>query len=58
MLNFDNIDCGKWKYYVLLYKSVIGASLSEFHTSGSRWTFDRHVTENLFFIIITSLRTT
>ena len=26
---------------------IIGASLSEPHTGGSRWTFDRHVTENL-----------
>ena len=26
---------------------IIGVSLSEPHTSGSRWTFDRHVTENL-----------
>ena len=28
-------------------QKLIGASLSEPHTSGSRWTFDRHVTENL-----------
>ena len=30
-----------------LAQLLVGASLSEPHTSGSRWTFDRHVTENL-----------